>query len=270
MYESKFAFCLKVNGKVLREQNETTYVPFGSHYSLFLKNMNSLRALVHIEIDGEWIGADFIVEGNSSIDIERFVKEGNLKVGNKFKFIERTAAIEDGPRGIKVEDGLIRVEFEYEREPAPIKTYPPIIPCPQSPYQYSKDVWYSSPTTGDSPQLMGVNRCDAQAQGAVDYQNSATSSVASASSGTLRSMSVSNVGITAPGAVSNQTFQAAYFGLGDGVKHVMIMKILGKVGDAVVEQPVTVKHKPTCVTCGKVNKAINRFCSECGTSLSIV
>jgi len=38
----------------------------------------------------------------------------------------------------------------------------------------------------------------------------------------------------------------------------------------VVETPITVDRKPECVTCGKVNKAVNKFCSECGTALVLI
>jgi hypothetical protein len=38
-----------------------------------------------------------------------------MNSGNRFKFIERTAQIEDY-RGIKAEDGLLRVEYAFEKE----------------------------------------------------------------------------------------------------------------------------------------------------------
>ena len=61
-------------------------------------------------------GTQLIIPANGSIDFERFIKDGNFDQGLKFKFIERTKKIEDGPRGIGAEDGLIRIQFEFEQQ----------------------------------------------------------------------------------------------------------------------------------------------------------
>jgi rRNA maturation endonuclease Nob1 len=39
--------------------------------------------------------------------------------------------------------------------------------------------------------------------------------------------------------------------------------------DAPIKKPVTVSYKPECSMCGKINKATNKFCSECGAGLRI-
>jgi len=114
MYSNKLAIALKSAGKVLREFDDQVYVPFGSEYSILVKNLNSVRALVSVSVDGEDAGdgTQFVIHGNSEIELERFIKNGNFKKGNRFKFIERTDAVEDH-RGIGIEDGLIRVEFQF-------------------------------------------------------------------------------------------------------------------------------------------------------------
>ena len=95
MYNNKLAMAVKVNGKVLREfkegDNFKSYIPFGSEYSIYIKNMNSVRALVSISIDGEDVadGDQYVVNANSTLEIERFMRNGNLNEGNRFKFIER-------------------------------------------------------------------------------------------------------------------------------------------------------------------------------------
>ena len=38
MYLQKLAVAVKVNGKVLREVGDTVYIPFGSEYSILIKN----------------------------------------------------------------------------------------------------------------------------------------------------------------------------------------------------------------------------------------
>jgi len=78
------------------------------------------------------------------------------------------------------------------------------------------------------------------------------------------------VGITVPGSMSNQKFATvASFPLEDQ-KHVIVLQLKGETADNKVTAPVTVKAKPKCVTCGKVNKATAKFCSNCGTALEIV
>ena len=111
MYESKLAAAIKVNGKVLREFKDTVHIPFGSEYTILLKNLNTTRAVVNVFIDGDdTVPGGLVIDPGREIDLERWVKNGNLTEGNRFKFIERTAAVEQH-RGVKLEDGLVRVEF---------------------------------------------------------------------------------------------------------------------------------------------------------------
>jgi hypothetical protein len=81
---------------------------------------------------------------------------------------------------------------------------------------------------------------------------------------------MNDVGITVPGSKSSQSFQHTTVGALESQKHTMIFKILGETANNRVEKPVTVKHKPKCVTCGKLNKATAKFCIECGTSLELL
>ena len=53
MYNNKLAVALKANGKVLREQKDKVYVPFGTEYTILIKNLNTVRASFTIEIDGQ-------------------------------------------------------------------------------------------------------------------------------------------------------------------------------------------------------------------------
>jgi hypothetical protein len=82
-----------------------------------------------------------------------------------------------------------------------------------------------------------------------------------------KATSQSETGITVPGAISNQKFSIGAWFPTDGVKHVMVLQMLGEVEGQQVKAPVTVKHKPQCTSCGKLNKANAKFCSECGTGL---
>jgi zinc-ribbon domain len=272
MYSNKLAVALKSNGKVLREFKDTVYVPFGSEYSILIKNLNSVRAVVNITIDGDdVVPSGLVVDAGKEIDLERAIRNGNLTEGNRFKFIERTGAVEQH-RGVGLEDGLIRVEFQFE--------------VPYKPPVYNPPQWngvYASGSTNASYNVNGVMR-------GVDWSKgeATKAAAASATSATLKSMNISSstgevhdgaatmdcyfndVGITVPGSKSEQRFTTTTMGAMDPEKHVMIFKILGETSNnKPVIKPVTVKAKPKCTTCGKQNKATSKFCAECGTSLEI-
>jgi hypothetical protein len=78
---------------------------------------------------------------------------------------------------------------------------------------------------------------------------------------------VNDAGITVGGSVSDQKFVDAAWFPTDGVKHVMVLKLLGERGQTAVQQPVYARAKQKCGTCGHMNKSHARFCSECGTGL---
>src|SRR5271167_2589667 len=117
---NKVVACVKVDGKILREDKNVVTLPFGSEYSVFIKNLNALRVKVKVSVDGTdaTSGTWLVVDSNSELDLERFIRDGNWDSGNRFKFIERTGEIEEH-RGIKADDGLIRIEYQVEK-PKPI------------------------------------------------------------------------------------------------------------------------------------------------------
>ncbi len=242
MYESKLAAAIKVSGKVLREFKDTVYVPFGSEYSILLKNLHTTRAVVNVFIDGDdMVPGGIVLNAGQEVDLERSVKNGNLNEGNKFKFIERTGSVERH-RGAKLEDGLVRIEFQFEQPARPI-------------------TWNTTQIGGIYPQggiLRGVN----------DVHYGVTCSTATYDATSVNSAHglLNDVGITVPGSHSTQKFSTAYVGALESAKHSMVFRLLG--GEA-VKQAVTVKHKPKCQTCGKQNKATAKFCTECGTALEI-
>jgi len=252
MYESKMAAAIKVKGKVLREFKDTVYVPFGSEYSILLKNLHTTRAVVNVYIDGDdMVPGGIVINAGQEVDLERSVKNGNLTEGNKFKFIERTGSVEQH-RGAKLEDGLVRIEFQYEQ---PVR---PITWTTNTAYYGDNKIY---PQGGI---LRGSTADWAAPAGSVTC--SATMDSYSTASAQAFVNQVNDVGITVPGSKSEQKFTTTYVGALESTKHSMVFKILG--GEA-VKEAVTVKHKPKCVTCGKQNKATAKFCVECGTALEI-
>ena len=310
MYGNKLAAAIKVNGKVLREFKDTVYIPFGSEYSILVKNLNSVRTVVNIYLDGDnVVPGGLVINPGQEIDLERWIKNGNLSEGNKFKFIERTSAIEDGPRGIKLEDGLIRIEHQFEKiKPVQQWNSQPIFRV-QDIFGNTTD-WSGMNSTPKTNEFPGVvdryskstgNGSWLQASGAtysanvggamrgVDFSNgeamkaSASAAINSVAPQSMNvhdgmatmdwmdmSQTVNDVGITVPGSKSTQKFTETTMGVMEADKHSMVIKLLGESpNNKPVTKPVTVQHKPKCVTCGKQNKAHAKFCTECGTALEI-
>jgi hypothetical protein len=302
MYESKLVASLKANGKILREFKDTVYIPFGSEYSFLLKNLNTTRALVNVFIDGEdMTPGGLVLNAGQEVDLERSIKGGNLKEGNRFKFIERTQAIEDGPRGVKLEDGLVRIEFQFEKPPMRVSDLPEwqrksilgpmfgdhggivgsVGASDNFRYTGSRDTY-----TNASYNVNGMLRSvDWSKNGEVTAQAaSASIDKYNADNGIINKFDAhdgmatmdsyvapkNDVGITVPGSKSKQSFTTTYMNALESEKHTIVLKLLGETEDnKPVLKPVTTKHKPKCVTCGKQNKATAKFCTECGTALEI-
>jgi hypothetical protein len=304
MYGNKLAAAIKVNGKVLREFKDTAYIPFGSEYTILIKNLNTVRALVNIYIDGDnVVPGGLVLNPGQEVDLERSVKNGNLNSGNKFKFIERTGAVEEH-RGVKLEDGLIRIEHQFEI-PRPVINVAPVwnthknttgdyvYPAGMtSEYPGVVDKYSNSKTTGGWIQASGATLSQVNVNGAlrgVDYSanGGATAQAASsaidkycADNGILTNEFHSGsatmdwcdneVGITVPGSKSEQKFQTTYMGALDPQVHNMVIRLLGETpNNKPVEKPVTVKSKQKCDTCGHLNRATANFCTKCGTSLKL-
>jgi hypothetical protein len=288
VYKSNLAVAIKVNGKVLREQGDLVTLPFGSEYSILLKNMDTVRVLAKISIDGvEVTDGSFILQPNSSSEIERFVKD--LNKGNRFKFIERTEAVEQH-RGVKVDDGLIRIEYSREKiAPAPVHV--PVVydyyPWPYWPfrrtYPYYGD-WHTYNSCGDIQPLVTTTGALGNAQSYSGNISGASRSRGMNSGSQIMSFSCNNatmdatnasglasndVGITVPGSLSNQQFVTVSSFPTEEAK-VLILRLRGKVGDKSVTKPVTVETKSNCTTCGRSNGSRNKFCYQCGTALEIV
>jgi hypothetical protein len=242
MFKNNFAAAILVGNKVLREFDDIVYLPFGSEYSIRLKNLSNSRCKVNVEIDGDIAtGSGIVIDGFSHIDLERFVRS-DLDKGNRFKFIERTSKIEEH-RGVKVEDGIVSVRYEFE-VPTPIAqintfqtsnlNYPPGV---RGYKDYSK-LSLTSSTMDVGPTVMAHYNC-------------------------------ANPGITVEGSQSNQKFTTTCWKGSIGGTHVLNFRLMGFSGDLPIKETITVKTKAKCKTCGKVNRATSKFCSECGTSLTI-
>ena len=243
MYSNNFAAAILSNGRVLREFGDTVYLPFGSEYKIRLKNLGSTRAKISIEIDGRCVtDSGLVLRAGETADLERFIADGNLASGNKFKFIERTSKIEEY-RGIQVDDGVISISYQFEI-PAPVVS-PSVY---RSPLRPQTEGWYSS----DLPVLP---------EGVI-LTNSAVAkqSVIAATN---------QVGITAEGSISNQSFGSTHWRGSTGPTHKLNIRLLGETEDnGHIKEAITTKTKLQCKYCGTESPATSRFCSECGAALS--
>lgn len=284
-YHKKLSAVLKVGGKVLREVDNQVTIPFGSEYSIFIKNLDSVKCQVRISIDGSNVTSErwIIVQPNSSVEIERSINNHNLNAGNKFKFIERTDAIENN-RGIKAEDGLIRIEYQFEKrfpKQVPEYYYYPVIT--KQPWDQN---WLGQNIGGiNTTATINVNNNSDNMFIGATYTASVNTAdptkninaINNISNGILRSAVMrdittpfSDAGITVPGSESSQKFTDGGWFVTESETHVIVLSIKGNLNNKPVEQPITVDIKPKCVTCGRINKFSNKFCSQCGTSLNII
>lgn len=290
MFNRNLIVAVKANNKVLREVKDAVYIPFGQEYKILIKNLDTRRVQVRVYIDGTDAteGTCLVIHGNEEIEFERFIKNGNLNEGNKFKFIERTANIEKH-RGSKVEDGIIRVEYQFEHVYTPpywnggITTTLTNTNSHWNTYKgsgYSDTIgggWTSNSVEGYQDSFSTLNSVGAATRGMASMASNAVFTAQSASISSADMManiesteSVNDVGITVPGAHSDQKFKTVAWFAVEATKHVIALKMLGESPEGKkVEAPVTVKAKPKCQTCGRTNKANAKFCSECGTSLTI-
>lgn len=272
MYSNKLVASIKSNGKILREFTDKVYVPFGTEYSILLKNLNTVRASLNVFVDGTDAGdgSSFVVNAGETFELSRFVKDGNLTQGNRFKFIERTTAVSDY-RGVGMEDGLIRVEFVFER---PIHRHPALqnIAWDKINFQGSMGNFSKGPDTSYYSSTIGAGNVNSNLARSISIADaSAATSVLTTTAQSVTNSIISDVGITVPGSISDQTFKTVAMFPVETETYSMVLHLVGEtaVGDLIMD-PITVKSKPKCTSCGKQNKATAKFCTECGTSLTIV
>jgi len=282
MYKERFIAVIKYNGKVLRERNDIVKLPFGSEYSIMLKNLESRKAVVNVSVDGEDVldGKKIIVDANSEMELKGFMK--GISVRNRFKFIQKTKEISDH-RGDRLDDGIVRVEFTFEKkkvtqivEETKVYTteWPKVWwywtcpscgtwPCTCSKW-WSSDYYYlNNPSNGS-----GGFSCSSGDSETINCFHSSSD---------LNNMSFTDSGVGAPlddegitvkGSKTRQDFSYGHTRELEEESSVIILRLRGinKKGTA-VKKPVTVKTKLTCPTCGRKSKSTKRFCGNCGTCL---
>ena len=255
VYYNQFVAAAKCNGKVLRESrsgdNSTAHLPFGTEYSVFLKNMSNRKVLVSVKIDGRSAIDELIVRANSSIDLERFF-EGDMSSGHRFKFIEKTEKVSEH-RGDKPEDGLIEIRYKFEKEIVRVEKI----------YNHDHDHYHL---------VEKIYNHDHNHYHPQDQWSSLLYSRGIGTSTTAPSAAVASYdndhGITVEGSQSSQSFVYGNIGELETQEHVIIIQLRGvTTEDKPIEQPVTVRSKIECKYCGTKNFSGNKFCRECGAAV---
>jgi len=251
MYKNNFVVVIKSKGRVLREKNGCVMLPFGTEYSILLKNLDSRRAVAKVSVDGEnMINGRVIIPENSTVELKGKMR-GN-KVKNRFKFIEKTEQISKH-RGDRPDDGLIRVEYWFEQET--IQWLPPIYsipPMPIRPYPIKRgpDPWNEPGMTTYGNSTVACNYV-------------ATSSLTASPPG--------DEGITVQGSKTRQNFEYGSTGTLETSSSVIVIHLRGTSvrKKKAVTRPITVKTRFRCSTCGRKSKSSAKWCSNCGTNLEM-
>ena len=259
MYKDRFIAVIKYNNKVLREIDDVVKLPFDSEYSILLKNLESKKAVVSISIDGEDVldGNSIIVEPDSNLELKGFMK--HMSLTNRFKFIRKTKEISDY-RGDRLDDGIVRVEFRFERKKVEEcrKIYCNIIcsVCHSHPCICNSTLWtytdgYDSTFYCNSKTFKGSDNMIYTSSFSVD-----------------NCLPSDDEGLTVKGSEINQGF---VYGSTDDLEEsssIIILRLKGtKSGGKKVKKALTVKSKVRCSTCGRKSKSGVKFCSNCGTFL---
>ena len=161
-----------------------------------------------------------------------------MAVRNRFRFIEKTKQISDY-RGDRIDDGLVRVEFKFEKEKI---EFPTIVYNDNNRYPS----WDTIVGTGNVPQAL---------------YSCHVSSVNS-----VKGLSNDN-GITVKGSETYQGFSIGRIDELETKSTVITLRLRGinRKTKKVIKKAVSVKTKITCNTCGRRSKSSAKFCRNCGT-----
>jgi len=257
VHRDNFVVVIKCDGNILREKNGYVYLPFGSQYSILLKNLDSRKAVVSIHIDGKKVTGDrrIIVNPNDSVELEGFKEESEVR--NKFKFIKKTKEIIEH-RGDRIDDGIIRVEINFEEKVHEVVT---TYWWPGYTYRISDNrLSYTSAGIGNYVENADVLYCNSG-----DIINN---SISCSSENKLLPEPNQDEGITVKGSDTNQKFVPGYVRKLEEESHVIIIRLKGinEIKEEVIE-PITTKLRLDCPTCNRRSKSNSIFCYNCGTRL---
>lgn len=254
VYKNKFVAEVKCGGKILRAIDDVVYVPFGSEYSILLKNLNTQKALVTVTIDDRIVtDGGIILSPNETLDLERFI-DGDLKNGYKFKFIQKTKEIQEH-RGDELTDGIIKIEWQWE------KTYYDYYLNTNTLFRSNVERGRGWEASGGGSGTFYGGSCDV-------YCCSVGNAVGGSPINNISEAPLDDEGITVEGGDSNQSFVYGTIGRLETEIHNIVFMLRGVTEDnQKVQKPILVHEKIKCKYCGKKSESSQRFCGTCGARL---
>lgn len=262
MHKEGIVAIIKSNGKVLRESNDgNIFIPFGSEYSIHLKNLTHRRAAVSVHVDGSDIldGSKLILEANEEKSIERSIVDGDLNSGRKLKFIEKTQDISDY-RGDRIEDGFIRIGVQFEKQDLNISWTNNTSPWGPN----LGGVYYGAAgNIVDNYEHIKAAAHDVSTRRVNLDSNNTENSIPQASYSTTK-------GITVEGSESTQQFSSGYIGPLEKEVNLIVFQLNGVTEtEESIQKPVYVDTKKTCSSCGRTYKSSYEYCPKDGTYLRV-
>lgn len=235
MHKNGYVVAIKCGGKVLREDKGDVFLKLDSEYSILIKNTRHKRCGVRVEIDGTSVLGEesLIVGAMSEVELERFVIDGDLNKGKKFKFVSPNH--EDVQDHTSKDIGKVKITFVEEKDQ-----------IPPSGYNFIHDCWIPQQATTPTYGTNGVDY-------AFPLGNSGQVWCA-------QEVTTSNLGATVGGSYSKQSFQRVEF---EASKTFTTIELRLNI----YKDTVTVKDVIYCTSCGAKHKFTDNFCSKCGTEL---
>ncbi len=261
VYKENLVAVVKCGGRILREFDGLVSLPFGSEYSLLIKNLDSRKVLVNISIDGKSAANGILIDGNRDMELDGFLE--GMDVRNRFRFIQKTQEIVDH-RGDHVDDGMVRVEFWHEKRVEKVDVHHKNVYDPPRWFRPHNYPW-------EYPFYGGVTNTPVTSE-----TRTFVSGVQSTTGVDLLSPSFScnftqtpavDEGITVKGSEVHQQFQYGSIGQIEDQSKVIVIRLRGFRYGNKVDFPITVKDKLTCKTCGRKSDYGYKYCSGCGTFL---
>lgn len=290
MYKSGYVVSVRHGGQTVPEEGDRVTVPFNEEYELRLRNKNGKDAIAFVYIDGKVVVEDgLIIPAHKFIDLERYVTNGDLSQGRRFKFVP----LENGQVKDKSEpdNGIIEVRFHEEKEIPKLEfkvSQPPhyvfshhchsshcwscgrmhctCCPCnPGLPWnrpryggtwcgQSTEPRYGSSILRGSS--AGGASEAMGMAVGATPTSYNLNASQQSLLNAVTH-LKTAEAGATVEGSISSQKFSTRHFEYVKDTSTILTLKLVG-VRKAVPEGKF-------CTSCG--TKKAGKYCSGCGDLL---
>lgn len=275
-YKNRFAAVIKVKGRHVAEESGGVFrVPFGSSYSIFMKNMDTRKALVYATIDGEDVlnGNALVIDANSTQELGGYMR-GQIEKFD-FKFMRKTADVSEH-RGDRIDDGIIRIEFAFEegvhlRFDAPVHMHSESMHLKHWHYDVVDRIDETLPEHTIQGMMTESSSSESCSNRSVkSFGNFVTTNHAGDSSldfSASYAPDTQEQGYSVPGASRNVPYRYASIG-SVGPSEVLILRLVGATkSGAHIQQPTVTRTHKTCSTCHKSNTYQATYCMRCGANL---